>query len=475
MIIFHLSVILIFILFYIGTKSYKQNFGVLVDPKVEKLFFLYPMSLFIIDKVRRNKGVNKKITKQIVYQCRKLSMACFILFLTQIFSITIQVKEKVSTSFVNESQILRPKYGQGTKQIPVEVLIKDNNILHKENITLTIKEQQYSWEVWEEELEKSKNYIDAYILKNNLSMDCIQTPLFLMKQIPNSSIKIEWDLGISDFVDRDGNINNKDLKEAKLITIYAKIRYKEWEAEYPINLIIQPKILTEHEIIQEELEMALNQAHEKTKTEEIYVLPITLGNKKVVYREESRNLFLICLLFSVFATIMAYKSVDQRMLQDKKKRNKQMLLDYPEVISKITLLLSAGLTMKGAWGKIVQEYNQKQKTSGNMRYIYEEMRTTLHELENGIVEGKAYTNFGTRIQLLPYLKLGAVLSQNVRKGSKGLIDLLELEVIEALEERKELAKRLGEEAGTKLLLPMGILLILVLVIIMIPAFLTFMS
>ncbi|MEG0227869.1 MAG: hypothetical protein RR683_04070, partial [Lachnospiraceae bacterium] len=74
--------------------------------------------------------------------------------------------------------------------------------------------------------------------------------------------------------------------------------------------------------------------------------------------------------------------------------------------------------------------------------------------------------------LQPYLKLGALLSQNLRKGTKGLSDLLQLEAIQAFEERKNLAKRLGEEASTKLLVPMFFMLAIVLVIVIVPAFLS---
>jgi len=42
-----------------------------------------------------------------------------------------------------------------------------------------------------------------------------------------------------------------------------------------------------------------------------------------------------------------------------------------------------------------------------------------------------------------------------------------------MEERKSLARKLGEEAGTKLLLPMLLMLILVIVILMVPAILSF--
>ena len=64
------------------------------------------------------------------------------------------------------------------------------------------------------------------------------------------------------------------------------------------------------------------------------------------------------------------------------------------------------------------------------------------------------------------------MSQNLRKGTKGLSELLKLESIQAFEELKARAKRLGEEAGTKLLLPMFLMLVVVLIIVIVPAFLT---
>ncbi len=64
------------------------------------------------------------------------------------------------------------------------------------------------------------------------------------------------------------------------------------------------------------------------------------------------------------------------------------------------------------------------------------------------------------------------MSQNLRKGTKGLTQMLRMEAIQAFEERKARAKRLGEEAGTKLLAPMFLMLAVVLVIVIVPAFLS---
>ena len=52
------------------------------------------------------------------------------------------------------------------------------------------------------------------------------------------------------------------------------------------------------------------------------------------------------------------------------------------------------------------------------------------------------------------------------------MQLLEQEVSDAFEERKNLAKKSGEEAGTKMLFPMMMMFGIIIVIIMIPAFLS---
>ena len=72
------------------------------------------------------------------------------------------------------------------------------------------------------------------------------------------------------------------------------------------------------------------------------------------------------------------------------------------------------------------------------------------------------------------MKLCTLLSQNIRKGSYDLLYMLRQEADNAFAERKALAKKLGEEAGTKLLLPMMMMLCIVMVIIMIPAYFSFM-
>jgi pilus assembly protein TadC len=162
--------------------------------------------------------------------------------------------------------------------------------------------------------------------------------------------------------------------------------------------------------------------------------------------------------------------MDRELLNKVEKRNREMLLDYPEIINKFTLLVGAGMSLSNAWAKISVDYKEKGRRK---RYAYEEMMITYGELKIGTSETIAYERFGRRVRLLPYLRFSSLIAQNVKKGSSTLLSQLELEAVEAFEERKELAKRMGEEAGTKLLVPMMLMLLIVLAIIMVPAFLSF--
>ena len=105
--------------------------------------------------------------------------------------------------------------------------------------------------------------------------------------------------------------------------------------------------------------------------------------------------------------------------------------------------------------------------------MYEEILLVCRELDNGISEGAAYTNFGKRCRSWHYSKLSTLLVSNIKKGNSELLKALQEEADRSFEERRSIARQMGEEAGTKLLLPMMIMLGVTLVIIMIPAYFSF--
>ena len=149
-----------------------------------------------------------------------------------------------------------------------------------------------------------------------------------------------------------------------------------------------------------------------------------------------------------------------------KERNRQLLADYATLVNKLTLYMGAGLSLRSAITKIAQSANKD-------RFYAKELEIAIRELENGISEQVVLERIAERCRLPCYIKLSVLLNQNARKGNSGLQKQLKEEVEKAFEERKNLAGKYGHEAGTKLLFPMILMLMVVMVMIMYPAFVSF--
>ena len=101
-----------------------------------------------------------------------------------------------------------------------------------------------------------------------------------------------------------------------------------------------------------------------------------------------------------------------------------------------------------------------------------EMEMAVREMNYGIPELKAYESFGKRCGTQGYIRLSSLLIQQVKRGARGMNQLLVQEVGEAEVLRRENARKSAEEAGTRLILPMILLMTVVFAVLMIPAFLS---
>lgn len=152
-------------------------------------------------------------------------------------------------------------------------------------------------------------------------------------------------------------------------------------------------------------------------------------------------------------------------LNDKiKKRHMLIKLDFPDFLNKLTLLIDAGMNITTAWHKIVSDNNSE-------RPLYEELRIVALEIKAGKSEKKAYENFAKRCRVPEITRFISITIQNLRKGGTELTIILRLQGNECWQMRKDVAKKLGEEASTKLLIPIGIMFIGILIIVIAPALL----
>ncbi len=155
-----------------------------------------------------------------------------------------------------------------------------------------------------------------------------------------------------------------------------------------------------------------------------------------------------------------------------KKRNDILKKEYSELISRLLLMLYSGTGVRMAFFRMAALYNRSKGEGEKRREVFEELTMACREMENGSSEDEAYERLAERCALPCYRKLGVLLVQNRKKGGKGFTDALEQEVMASFAERRRLAEIAGNTASMKLLLPLGMMLMVVLALMMIPAFMS---
>lgn len=140
-------------------------------------------------------------------------------------------------------------------------------------------------------------------------------------------------------------------------------------------------------------------------------------------------------------------------------RRESLLSEFPQVLSKMTLLVNSGMVLRNAWNKV---------SDGGEGVIYEEMRQTGAELKNGISEQEAYHNFAERCGLKEMRKFASLVSQSLAKGSGDLSFFLKDMSDEMWEMKKNMVKRKSEQTNSKLLFPIVLIFIGILFMIMAP-------
>lgn len=479
----YVVVLILFIFFH----SYEKEFVSKLDKKKHPLILLYPMSLAIsklifhhtMEQEAKKKEELRAIyvsediqVKYKVFQAQKVAVFIAAILVSSTIALLIGLTSAEESNLQEGGTIERPGYGESSKSVDVHVAIDDEGEYVEKDLTVTVDAMQYTAEAFEDAVSKATQYLDHAILGSNTSSEGICHPVSLVKKIPNSAIKVKWTLDEEGLINTDGTLNREGLETEQMISVEALLKSGNYEARHTIYLNILPRELTKEQSILYELENEIAKNNLESLTDKSLQLPDQIEDSKVYFQERLGNSQVSFLIFGVVVALLLSFLLEQRLARQKAERDIQIMLDYPELVNKVTLLLGAGMTMKRVWEKIAMEYLEKRDIS-QKRYAYEEVVATWSELSNGVNEVKAYENFGRRMKLLKYMKFSSMLSQNVTKGMEGLLHSLESEAMDAFEDRKELAKQVGEKASTKLLGPMMLLLGIVLMMILIPAAMTF--
>lgn len=365
------------------------------------------------------------------------------------------------------TQLKRPTVGENEKEYEINFSYDGT----ESNIKVLIGERQLEFAEAQKIFDEGFSEIIRLLEELNGDLANVTENIILPENVLDGALSITWESKDRKYIGDDGILNSDGCKkiaeEGQAVVIAAKVVLQDYAAELEIPICISRDVITDEERKTNIVAEAVGAAEKAFVKEDYVELPTKIGDKEIEYYRFKESSWWKYIVLGVTAAMGFVLVQRQKEINARKIRDEELQLAFAPIITKLTLLIGAGINIRGAWEKLVNDYKREIKKNA----AYEEMLRVYNEMQNGLSEGQAYVLFGKRCRLSPYVKLANLLEQNLRKGTKGLSESLEHEVWEAFEERKALAYRLGDEAGTKLLIPMIMSLGIIIVFCVAPAFL----
>ena len=168
----------------------------------------------------------------------------------------------------------------------------------------------------------------------------------------------------------------------------------------------------------------------------------------------------VVLIAGVAMVAVIYSNGANEMSNQLKKRSEECMMEFSNVVSKLTLLMNCGMILKEAW------YIVAKSKKG---VIYDLMQEACREMDNGTASAEAIYNFGVRTGSPEVRKFASIIIQNIEKGGSDVTTIMRQQSDELISQRRQMLLRCGDDAAAQLLAPTTIVLVGVIMIIMVAA------
>ncbi|WP_295867935.1 type II secretion system F family protein [uncultured Oscillibacter sp.] len=171
----------------------------------------------------------------------------------------------------------------------------------------------------------------------------------------------------------------------------------------------------------------------------------------------------LLLLAAAIAVAGIWISQISEMKKTVDRRREACLNEFPNVISKLALLVSSGMILFQAWSAVAESREGE---------IYDLMRRACQDVGNGMSESDAYYRFGVLSDCQDIRKFSSMLVQSLEKGGSELTMFLMQQSKELWSQKRQRALQEGDAAAAKLLVPTVLMLAGIMLIILSAVFMS---
>ena len=212
------------------------------------------------------------------------------------------------------------------------------------------------------------------MLNGNRDLLHIQTDLQLPSEIPGTQVSVQWYLDSWELIAPDGTVLSEEAESETPVRLQAVLSLKGETLSWERELLVCPP---EDPDSGQKIRMLQSQVQaEQMETDTGLVLPESVYGESVAWYSEmdDRWVFMGLLTAAAVSAMAIGKRREEERLVKEKEQSLQM--DYPDIVSRLSLYMGAGMSTRKAWEKIVDSYERRGQKGP--RPAYEEMRTTLH-------------------------------------------------------------------------------------------------
>lgn len=137
-----------------------------------------------------------------------------------------------------------------------------------------------------------------------------------------------------------------------------------------------------------------------------------------------------------------------KMKEEVAKRKDACDAEFSNMVSKLSLLLSSGMVLRDAWYYVA---------NGKEGPLYDLMKHSCDEMDNGESEKEAIRKFGVLTDSMEIRKFTSALIQSTEKGNSELVGFMRAQVTEQWAHKRQVALQQGEIAAGKLVIPLGLM------------------
>lgn len=364
----------------------------------------------------------------------------------------------------------RNSFGKGEKRI--SILLQKGEQEREYSLIL----EEYKLSGTEEQSLKTEFFdrLKEQMAGENISLQKVTQGLCFESTLSGWPMYITYEPEDTGYIQFDGSLGKKvnSLKTEETAQTHIKVtaEYKTYLWNMSVAVQVEKQRNRKSSSPFSKAVRELQETEKQTREQKTYTLPVQTAGDIHVERQQSVSLFQLFLFGVVIILLLLMRNIFGLSERDKVCR-KETVRDFSLIVHLLTLYMGAGLSFSSAIHRISLDYLSR--TGDKKKYAFDEIVRMDTRLRLGEGQQEVCMQWGRKFKEPSYQKLSLTLLQVMEKGTKEGRELLNQMEQDSFRQRLDHARTEGEEASTKLLFPMILLLGMVMALVMFPAIVRF--